>query len=76
MWAQVANAFLGIWLMAAPTVLEYDGAARINDLIAGRLRRPSRLLRYGTFAVLWEKPICVSESGFCSRLGFWGTAIG
>jgi uncharacterized membrane protein len=32
---QVVNAALGIWLMAAPAVLGYNGAARTNDRIAG-----------------------------------------
>lgn len=35
MAAQVVNAALGIWLMAAPAVLGYSGAARMNDRIIG-----------------------------------------
>jgi len=35
MWAQIVNAALGIWLMAAPSVLGYHGAARVNDRIIG-----------------------------------------
>lgn len=35
MWAQIINTALGIWLMAAPAVLGYGGAARINDRIVG-----------------------------------------
>ena len=37
MWAQMMNAVLGIWLMAAPTVLHYDGALQVNDRIVGPL---------------------------------------
>jgi hypothetical protein len=37
MWAQLINAALGIWLMAAPAVLSYGGAARTNDRIVGPL---------------------------------------
>lgn len=35
MWAQIINAALGIWLMAAPAVLGYGGAAATNDRIVG-----------------------------------------
>ncbi|QDV33418.1 SPW repeat domain-containing protein [Tautonia plasticadhaerens] len=35
MWAQVINTAIGIWLMAAPAVLGYGGAAALNDRIAG-----------------------------------------
>lgn len=35
MWAQIINTALGIWLMAAPAVLGYGGAARTNDHIVG-----------------------------------------
>lgn len=35
MWAQVINALLGIWLMAAPAVLGYGAAAATNDRIVG-----------------------------------------
>src|SRR5690242_20603609 len=37
MWAQVMNALLGIWLMAAPAVLHYAGGASVNDRIVGPL---------------------------------------
>jgi len=37
MWAQIINALLGVWLMAAPAVLHYAGAASINDRILGPL---------------------------------------
>lgn len=48
MWAQSANMALGIWLMAAPTVLGYGNPARTNDWIVGPL--------VATFAciAMWE----------------------
>ena len=33
----IAGILLGIWLMATPAVLGYDGAARISALVAGPL---------------------------------------
>lgn len=35
MWAHVITAALGIWMMAAPAVLDYGGAAATNDRICG-----------------------------------------
>lgn len=35
MWARIGNTALGIWLMAAPAVLGYAGAAGMSDRIAG-----------------------------------------
>lgn len=35
MWAQVINMLLGIWLMASPSVLGFEGTAADNDYIAG-----------------------------------------
>jgi hypothetical protein len=48
MWPQVINAVLGVWLMAAPAVLGYDGAGRISNLIIGPFA--------ATFAIvaMWE----------------------
>jgi hypothetical protein len=37
MWAQLLGTCLGIWLMAAPAVLGYGGAARANDRVVGPL---------------------------------------
>jgi hypothetical protein len=37
MWAQCLNTLLGIWLMAAPTILGYAGPARTNHHIVGPL---------------------------------------
>jgi hypothetical protein len=36
-WAQLACTALGVWLMAAPQVLGYHGAARTNDHVVGPL---------------------------------------
>lgn len=49
MWARLANTALGLWLMAAPAVLGYEGtAAATNDRITGPLA--------ATFAIIaiWE----------------------
>ncbi len=48
MWAQVINAILGIWLMAAPGVFGFDKPIDDNDHIIGPL--------IATFAVVafWE----------------------
>lgn len=35
MWAQLLNAAIGLWLMAAPAVLGYGGASATNDRIVG-----------------------------------------
>jgi hypothetical protein len=35
MWAQILNIMLGIWLMAAPRLLDYNGLAADNDHIIG-----------------------------------------
>jgi hypothetical protein len=35
MWARITSALLGVWLMAAPAVLRYAGAARTSDRVAG-----------------------------------------
>lgn len=35
MWARIIVALLGVWLMAAPAVLGYAGAAATSDRIAG-----------------------------------------
>jgi hypothetical protein len=35
LWAHIISTALGIWLMAAPAVLEYGDPARANDRIVG-----------------------------------------
>jgi hypothetical protein len=37
MWAQFVNTALGVWLMAAPSVLAYGDPARTNDWVVGPL---------------------------------------
>ena len=37
MWARLLSAALGLWLMAAPHVLDYGGAVRVNDRVMGPL---------------------------------------
>lgn len=37
MWYQLAAAVVGVWLMVSPSVLGFDGPARISVLIAGPL---------------------------------------
>jgi hypothetical protein len=48
MWAQIINAFLGIWLMASPGVFGYEGIGRTTELIVGPVA--------ATFAIIaiWE----------------------
>jgi hypothetical protein len=63
MWAQLINAMLGIWLMAAPTILGYGGPARTNSHIVGPLAvscavialwEVTRPVRWGNLALgLW-----------------------
>jgi hypothetical protein len=48
MWAQLINALLGMWLMAAPAVLGYIGPARTNDRIIGPLAAGAALI------AIWE----------------------
>ena len=35
MWAQIINALLGIWLMASPAILGFEGIAADNSHIVG-----------------------------------------
>jgi hypothetical protein len=37
MWARILSVALGVWLMTAPAILDYAGAARTNDRIVGPL---------------------------------------
>ena len=63
MWAQIINAFLGIWLMASPAIFEYHGTGRINDLIVGPIA--------ATFAIIacWEVTRVVGKANVA--LGVW-----
>jgi hypothetical protein len=63
MWAQLINAMLGMWLMAASSALDYGGPARMNHYIVGPLAvscaviaiwEVTRPLRWGSLALgLW-----------------------
>jgi hypothetical protein len=48
MWIRVINIILGIWLMAAPAVLDYGEPARTNSYIVGPLAAS-----FATIAI-WE----------------------
>lgn len=63
MWARLVNAAAGIWLMAAPAVLGYGGAAASNDRIIGPLA--------STFAIIaiWEVVRAVRRANLA--LGLW-----
>lgn len=63
MWGQIINVVLGLWLMAAPAVLGYGGAAADNDRVVGPIA--------ATFAA-----IAISEATRGARwanvpLGLW-----
>jgi hypothetical protein len=62
-WAQIINAFLGIWLMASPEMFGYSGTGRINDLIVGPI--------VATFAIIawWEVTRTVGKANVA--LGAW-----
>ena len=55
MWARVLGALAGLWLMAAPSVLGYGGAARVSDLIVGPLGVSAAIIAMSevTRAVRW-----------------------
>jgi SPW repeat len=63
MWPQLFNTALGIWLMAAPAVLEYGRPASTNDHIIGPL--------IATFAciAIWESTRSVRWVNL--PLGLW-----
>ena len=48
MWARVVSAAAGIWLMAAPALLSYDGPARTVDRILGPLAASAAIV------AMWE----------------------
>ena len=63
MWAQIINAVLGIWLMAASAVLGYGAPAQTNDRIIGPV--------VATFAIVacWEATRPVRRINIL--LGLW-----
>jgi hypothetical protein len=44
MWPRIINIVLGVWLMAAPGILGYDGAGRTNDVIVGAVSATSAIV--------------------------------
>lgn len=44
MIARIITALIGIWLMVAPDILDYGGAARINERIVGPLIAASAII--------------------------------
>lgn len=63
MWARILNALLGVWLMAAPAVLGYGGAAAINDRIVGPLG--------ASFAIIAIAGVTRPVRRVNAVLGFW-----
>ncbi len=63
MWAQILNAIIGIWLMAAPGFLEHNAAGTDNGHIVGPV--------ITTFAIIacWECTRTVRKWNF--PLGAW-----
>jgi hypothetical protein len=55
MWAQVINAALGVWLMAAPAVLGHGGAAAVNSRVVGPVVASFAIIAWweATRAVRW-----------------------
>lgn len=48
MWARLASLVLGVWLMAAPAVLDYGDPARTSDRIVGPI------VASVAFVAVWE----------------------
>ena len=63
MWAQIINAALGIWLMAAPAVWGYGPPAAANDRICGPL--------IATFAIISWWGVTRSVARWNLPLGLW-----
>lgn len=86
MWARLANAAVGIWLMAAPAVLGYGGPAATNDRIVGPLAvtfsliaiwEATRGLRWGNLLLgLWLLAAPWLLDGFAPRAVLASLAAG
>ncbi len=63
MWAQVINAMLGLWLMAAPAVLGYGAPAAYGDRVVGPV-----VAAFGIIAI-WEATRAVGRWNL--PLGLW-----
>lgn len=78
MWPRIAVALLGVWLMAAPAVLGYDGAAATSDRIAGpvavsiaiiaiaKVVRPLRRVNTLVGAWITIAPLVLDHSGLAT----------
>lgn len=63
MWAQVVSTAVGVWLIAAPQLLNYHSPGRTNDHIVGPL-----VATFGCIAI-WEATRPVRWANFV--LGIW-----
>jgi hypothetical protein len=63
MWAAIASTLLGIWLMAAPSVIGLEGAARTNAHVVGPL--------LATFAGIAISQVTRSFRRLNALLGVW-----
>lgn len=63
MWAALLSAAIGIWLMAAPAVLGYPGAASVHDRIVGPL--------IASFGIIAVAEVTRSVRRVNSLLGAW-----
>jgi general stress protein CsbA len=63
MWPRIVNVILGVWLMAAPAILNYGDPAQTNDRIVGPIA--------AAFAVIaiWE--VTRSVRWVNTMLGLW-----
>ncbi|HET7599952.1 MAG TPA: hypothetical protein VFK09_06645 [Gemmatimonadales bacterium] len=82
MWARVASLALGLWLMAAPGVLDYGGAGRVNDLVVGPIAAAAAAIAISgvTRGIRWVNVLLgawlVLSAGIFSRTppARWSTA--
>jgi hypothetical protein len=63
MWPRIPNILVGVWLMAAPALLSYGGAAATNDRVIGPLA-----ITFATIAI-WESTRSVRLANVV--LGAW-----
>ncbi len=87
MWPRLAAAALGVWLMAAPAVLGYGGAASTSQRIAGPIvaaiavvamteaTRPLRWANLVTAAWLVVAPAVVAHDGTAAAVSMAAGAL-
>jgi hypothetical protein len=63
MWAQIINAFLGVWLMASPGIFGYHGPGRTTELIVGPVAATLAII------AIWEVTRVVGKANVA--LGVW-----